>query len=147
MHRFTMGVFAPAGAILLVVAVVDYLKRSRQLCRKVMIGLVAPAAYDLFRLPVVFAEAWGISSVVPQMDLFKVFPLFGTMILGQTAPQPTLSIPVHLIGWAYHFSNGAAFAVVTLTAHLVFGLVMGLVARWLWRIGAMGDLAGSATRR
>ena len=114
------------------------------------------------------------------MNLFKVFPRFGLMILGEPAGTPP-SWPAHAIGWAYHFSNGAtfgvmyvallgeaarrawgwgvlwavglelgmlltpypavfgihvatAFVVVTLLAHLVFGAVLGLLARRMARL-------------
>jgi hypothetical protein len=36
----------------------------------VMAGLVAAVAYDVFRLPFVFANQLGISSVVPPMPLW-----------------------------------------------------------------------------
>ena len=141
-------------------------------------GLIATLAYDLFRLPFVSARKWGIASLVPPLDLFKVFPRFGAMILGQPVEQPSYSPTAHLIGWAYHFSNGltfgvmytamigegarrpwgwavlmavglelamlltpyphvfgiqvgAVFVAVTLAAHLIFGLVLGLLTHWL----------------
>ena len=55
-----------------------------QLLRKLVLAAVA---YDVFRLPFVFAREWGISSVVPPMNLFKVFPRFGAMILAQPLEQ------------------------------------------------------------
>ncbi len=45
-----------------------------------MLGAVA---YDVFRLPFVFAKEWGLDSVLPPLQLFKVFPRFGAMILGE----------------------------------------------------------------
>ena len=41
----------------------------------------------MFRLPFVFAKAWGIEGIVPPMNLFKVFPRFGAMVLGQPLEQ------------------------------------------------------------
>jgi hypothetical protein len=145
-------------------------------------------AYDAFRLPFVFADAWGLERLVPRMPLFKVFPRFGAMILGQPVEQSSYSLAAHVIGWAYHFSNGLTFGVmyaamigegtrrhwawavlmavglelamlltpypqvfgihvgvlfiaVTLAAHLLFGVVLGLVTRWLsgtWRVSEVG---------
>jgi hypothetical protein len=63
-------------------------------------GLVAAAAYDLYRLPFVLQGA----------PLFKVFPRFGEMLLGADGPRWL----VHLLGWGYHFSNGAALGIMFL---------------------------------
>src|SRR5262249_37253216 len=136
--------------------------------------------YDLFRLPFVFAREWGIASVIPPLNLYKVFPAFGAMILGQPLRQTTYSTGTTLLGWAYHFSNGATigvmylaligdaqvrhwawavlvavglelgmlltpypkmfdipvtahFVLVTMAAHAVFGVCLGLVAKGLAR--------------
>src|SRR5258707_14764392 len=64
-------------------------------------GLVAAAAYDLFRLPFVLHGA----------PLFKVFPRFGELLLGNTE----LRWLVQLLGWSYHFSNGAALGIMILS--------------------------------
>jgi len=139
-------------------------------------GLLAAVAYDVFRLPFVFAKEWGIDSIVPPMKLFKVFPRFGAMVLGQPIEQTNYSLTTQIVGWIYHFSNGitfgvmymaligdasrrswwwgvvlavglevamlatpytqffginmsARFVVVTLTAHLLFGIVLGIYVR------------------
>jgi hypothetical protein len=42
--------------------------------------------------------------------LFKVFPRFGELLLGAEEPRWL----VHLVGWAYHFSNGAALGIMFL---------------------------------
>ncbi|MGZ4988579.1 MAG: hypothetical protein ACXWBP_11070 [Limisphaerales bacterium] len=156
------------------------LRGDQQLWRAVMVGLLAgllaAVAYDIFRLPFVFAKQWGIAGIVPPMNLFKVFPRFGAMILNQPIEQPNYSLNAQLAGWIYHFSNGATFGVmymalvgevtkrswiwavlmatgieiamlltpypsffgipitatfvvVNLTAHLIFGAVMGLSSR------------------
>ena len=130
----------------------------------------------MFRLPFVFAREWGIAGVVPPLNLFKVFPRFGAMILGEPIEQASYSWAAQVIGWAYHFSNGLtfgimytallgeaarrhplwgvlfavglelgmlltpypttfgihigpAFIVATLTAHMIFGAVMGWATR------------------
>src|SRR5438034_718328 len=91
MHTFTLFIFLPALAGLAALSLADLTYGDRQLWRGVVIGIVsgvvAAVAYDLVRLPFVFATAWGIDSMVPPLNLFKVFPAFGAMILGQTAAQ------------------------------------------------------------
>jgi hypothetical protein len=143
-------------------------------------GLFAAVAYDVFRLPFVFAREWGIDSIVPPMALFKVFPRFGAMVLGQPIEQEHYSTAAQIIGWIYHFSNGATFGVmylamigsterrhwawaivfavglelgmlftpyagvlsipvttrfvvVTVAAHSIFGVALGLAVQWLER--------------
>ena len=116
MRLFTLFVFLPALVVLLALGFFDWQRGSRDFGRAVLIGLagglLAAIAYDVFRLPFVFANEWGISSVVPPMKLFKVFPRFGAMILGQPIEQGTYSMTAQVIGWVYHFSNGASFGVM-----------------------------------
>src|SRR6266436_6268752 len=115
MRLFTVFIFMPALAALLAFAVFDRQRGDSRLWRAVMIGiaggLLAALAYDIFRLPFVFAKAWGIASVGPPMKLFKVFPRFGAMILGQPIEQSSYSLAAQILGWIYHFSNGATFGV------------------------------------
>lgn len=180
MQWFAIWILLPATGLLCGIALLDRIRGTGELWHGVMIGaiagLIAACAYDLFRLPFVFSREWGLSSMVPAMNLFKVFPRFGAMLLGEAIEQPTYSTAAHLLGWAYHFSNGATFGVmytalvgdararswgwaivmamgleaamlatpytrffgiapsalfmaVTLTAHLVFGVFLGLSAR------------------
>ena len=143
-------------------------------------GLLAAISYDVFRLPFVFAKEWGIDGIVPPMKLFKVFPRFGAMILGQPVEQSSYPLATEIVGWIYHFSNGATFGVmymsiigegtrrhwawavlfavglelgmlftpyptvfnipvttrfivVTMVAHAIFGVGLGLTVRWLAR--------------
>jgi hypothetical protein len=76
-------------------------------------GTVAAIAYDLYRLVFVLQGA----------PLFKVFPRFGELLLGAEEPRWL----VHLLGWSYHFSNGAALGIMFLalvpraSARLLFG--------------------------
>jgi hypothetical protein len=63
-------------------------------------GCVSAVAYDLYRLPFVLNGA----------PLFKVFPKFGEMLLGATEPRWL----VQVVGWTYHFSNGAALGIMFL---------------------------------
>src|SRR5216117_1143178 len=63
MRLFTIFIFLPALAGLLVFAIFDRQRGDGQLWRAVLIGfaggLLAAVAYDLFRLPFVFAKEWG----------------------------------------------------------------------------------------
>ena len=63
-------------------------------------GIIAAFAYDLYRLPFVLRGA----------PLFKVFPRFGELLLGNTEPRWL----VHGLGWTYHFSNGVALGIMFL---------------------------------
>ena len=181
MRIFTFLIFLPALVLLAALALADRQLGDGRLWRAVWMGvgagLLAAVAYDVFRLPFVFAREWGIEAVVPPLKLFKVFPRFGAMILGQPSEQSAYSFAAHLLGWGYHFSNGATFGVmylamigeparrhwawavvmavglelgmlftpypnvfgihvtglfigVTLAAHLVFGVAMGLTTKW-----------------
>jgi len=184
MRLFTIYIFLPALAALFGLALSDRYRGEGRLFRAVLVGLagglLAAVAYDLFRLPYVFANEWGLGSVVPPLKLFKVFPRFGAMILGQPLEQASYSMPAHVLGWLYHFSNGATFGVmyvaiigdptrrhwawavlmalalelgmlltpypqvfgiaittrfvmVTIAAHAIFGVALGLTVRWLAR--------------
>jgi hypothetical protein len=116
MRAFTMFIFAPAMLVFFVVALFDRLRGDGMLWRAVLIGfvggLLAAVSYDVFRLPFVFAKEWGIASIVPPMNLFKVFPRFGAMVLGQPIEQSQYSVVTQIVGWIYHFSNGATFGVM-----------------------------------
>jgi hypothetical protein len=129
MRTFFYAILLPATAALYGIALLDRAKGDRRLFRAVMIGslagLVGAVVYDVFRLPFVFSDAWGMGKIgIPQMPLFKVFPRFGALILGEPmeqgvpAGQPGsawgagYSLAAHLLGWLYHFSNGATFGVM-----------------------------------
>jgi len=116
MRIFTLYIFVPAVLVLFGFALFDRARGDRILWRAVLIGfaggLFAAVAYDIFRLPFVFAREWGIVSVVPPMGLFKVFPRFGAMVLGQPIEQSHYSLTAQIVGWIYHFSNGATFGVM-----------------------------------
>jgi hypothetical protein len=133
MSLFTAFVFLPALIVLCGLALFDRFRGTGHVWRAVWVGLlgglVAAVAYDVFRLPFVFAKQWGIDSVVPPMNLFKVFPRFGAMVLGQPVEQSEYSTATQLIGWVYHFSNGATFGVMYLA-------LIGHARRhhWIWGI-------------
>jgi hypothetical protein len=133
MRAFTLYVSLPALAVLVVLVACDAGSGDGRLVRGVAIGagagLVAAVAYDVFRLPFVFARELGIAGVVPPLNLFKVFPRFGAMILGQPVEQPSYSPAAQLVGWAYHFSNGLTFGVMY-TAMIGEGARRG----WGWAV-------------
>jgi hypothetical protein len=133
MQVFTVAIVLPATVALIAVAVLDRLKGDGRVWHGVVIGavagLIAACTYDVFRLPFVFSREWGLASVVPPMNLFKVFPRFGAMVLGEPAEQPTYSLTAHLVGWTYHFSNGVTFGVM-------YVALIGDARRrsWLWAV-------------
>jgi hypothetical protein len=186
MRVFSWAVFAPALVCLVIVAIVDRMHGDRRLAWAIWIGsvagLLASVAYDIFRIPFV-AAASGSTDLVPALPLFKVFPRFGAMLLGEPLEQASYSAAAHVLGWAYHFSNGMTFGimyvamagaperrswgwavlmaaglelamlltpypkvfgivvtptfvVVTLAAHIIFGVTLGCVALWMarWRM-------------
>lgn len=184
MRSFTIWISVPAMLALGAMVVLDRVRGDGRLAREVAVGavagLAAAVAYDIFRLPFVFAAEWGLAPVVPPLKLFKVFPRFGAMILGEPIEQSSYSLGAHGLGWAYHFSNGLTFGVmyaamigdasrrhwawavvlavglemgmlfspypsvfgihvgptfvaVTLAAHVIFGVVLGLWIRSSWR--------------
>lgn len=136
MRTFTLLILIPATVALYGLAILDRVRGDRHLWRAVLIGTLAGLAgaivYDVFRLPFVFSKAWGLEGIVPQMPLFKVFPRFGALILGEPLEQQSYSLAAHLLGWAYHFSNGATFGVM-------FAAMIGEASRrygggWLWAV-------------
>jgi hypothetical protein len=184
MRLFTLWILIPSSALLVAIALLDRASGRGTLSRAVLIGalggLLAAVAYDLFRLPFVVADIHQIGPASMRLPLFKVFPRFGAMILGETfsaaQADSQFSWAAHWVGWAYHFSNGIAFGVmymamvgdagrrswawavllatgielamlftpyttyfglhssfrfvlVTLAAHIVFGLALGLYCR------------------
>jgi hypothetical protein len=133
MRLSTPSLFAPCAIALFVLALFDRRQGDGELWRAVLIGatagLLAAWAYDIFRLPFVFSEEWGLSAVVPPMKLFKVFPRFGAMILGQPIEQAGYSPSAQILGWLYHFSNGTTFGIM-------YVAMIGNPARrhWAWAV-------------
>jgi hypothetical protein len=137
MRTFTFFILIPATVALYGLAVLDFRRGDRRLARALVIGTLAglagAVAYDIFRLPFVFSDAWGLGRLgIPQMPLFKVFPRFGALILGEPLEQPSYSLTAHLVGWVYHFSNGATFGVMF--AALIGEAVGRWGGGWLWAV-------------
>jgi hypothetical protein len=133
MRLFAGAVFVPAMVLLAGLALYDHWRGDGRLTRAVLIGavggLLAAVAYDLFRLPFVFARQWGIAGIVPALNLFKVFPAFGAMLLGQPIQQAHYSQAVQWLGWVYHFSNGLTIGVMYLAL-----IGDGSRRHWSWAV-------------
>jgi hypothetical protein len=137
MRTFTLAILIPASMVLIAMAIVDRFWGCGLLWRGVVIGgvagLVAACAYDVFRLPFVIAAADGVGPEWLRLPLFKVFPRFGAVILGQPFDAHTtdsqFSLAAHLVGWIYHFSNGLTFGVMYMA-------LVGDASRrsWLWAV-------------
>ena len=137
MRAFTFFVLIPCSILLVAIALLDRARGDRRLWQAVLIGaiggFVAAVAYDVFRLPFVLASIDQTGPDWLRLPLFKVFPRFGAMILGNpfdakmTDSQFTLAD--HLVGWTYHFSNGITFGVMYMA-------MIGSATRrsWLWAI-------------
>ena len=174
MRTFALVTFAPATLALILLARRD--KNARVwVVQGAIGGIVAAVVYDVFRLPFVLSG----------YPLFAVFPKFGQMLLDVPLTTSPNEVPfsAHVVGWIYHFINGASlgimflalcarptrkalfcgailwallveillllspyyrffklhldpktFLVLTLSAHAVFGVVLGW---WLsWRVAA-----------
>lgn len=138
MRTFFYAILLPATAALYGLAVLDRVRGDRRLWRGVIIGSLAglfgAVLYDLFRLPFVFSDAWGMGVLgIPQMDLFKVFPRFGALILGEPMEQPAYSLAAHALGWAYHFSNGATFGVMFAAMYAGASEALGAARSGIWK--------------
>jgi Family of unknown function (DUF6789) len=137
MRQFTVAILIPATAILIALAIADRVKGEGILWRGVVIGAIAgffaACSYDVFRIPFVIAAAHDAGPDWLRQPLFKVFPRFGAMILGEpfdaTTPDAQFSLAAHVIGWIYHFSNGITFGVM-------YVALIGNVTRrgWLWAV-------------
>jgi hypothetical protein len=198
MRLFTFAILLPATAVLIALAIADRYRGEGMIWRGVVIGafagLFAVIAYDIFRIPFVVAAADKVGPDWLRLPLFKVFPRFGALILGEPFDAKTtdsqFTLMAHLIGWLYHFSNGITFGVMyvalignpskhswfwavlfatflefamlftpytgffgiglttkfviaTMAAHTIFGIVLGLLTRWIdarWtpEIGQLG---------
>jgi hypothetical protein len=137
MRVFTFAILIPATAVLVVLAIADRMHGEGLLWRGVVIGavagLAAAFAYDLFRIPFVIAAADKVGPDWLRLPLFKVFPRFGAMILGEpfdaTTTDAQFSLLAHLVGWTYHFSNGITFGVMYMA-------LIGDASRrsWFWAV-------------
>jgi hypothetical protein len=122
MRIFTFWILIPATLALLAVALGDRQFGNSLLWHNIVIGsiagLAAAVAYDLFRIPFVVAAIDHVGPPWLRLPLFKVFPRFGAMILGQsfTAAQTDsqFTLTAHLVGWIYHLSNGITFGIMYL---------------------------------
>jgi hypothetical protein len=79
-------------------------------------GLAATVVYDGVRFLVERGHLFGYNGFVPIL-------LFGSWITG----RPTTSTVARLVGWTYHYWNGATFGVI-------YALALGR-KRWWWGVG------------
>ncbi|MBI3268352.1 MAG: hypothetical protein HYZ53_04970 [Planctomycetes bacterium] len=97
MRAFAGLVTAPATVALVVLSAA-----RRDVGRRVLAGawagLWATVAYDLVRVPFALRGFY----------VFKSMAAFGLWLTG----EPSDSFATDMVGWAYHFSNGAAFGIV-----------------------------------
>lgn len=137
MRLFTFAILIPAMVVLVALAIADRLRGDGLLLRGVVIGAVAgllvACAYDVFRIPFVVAAIDKVGPEWLRLPLFKVFPRFGALILGQpfdaTTTDSQFTLAAHLIGWVYHLSNGITFGV------MYMALVGDASQRsWLWAV-------------
>jgi hypothetical protein len=137
MRTFTFAILIPATVVLIALAVVDRARGDGLLWRGVVIGAVAgflaAFAYDIFRIPFVVAAIDNVGPDWLRLPLFKVFPRFGALILGEpfdaTTTDSQFTLAAHLVGWIYHFSNGITFGVMYMA-------LVGDASRrsWLWAV-------------
>src|SRR3954469_17451171 len=137
MRTFTFAILIPSTVLLVLITAMDYLKGDRRLFHAVMIGaaggFLAAIAYDLFRLPWVLGYADHVGPAWLRLPLFKVFPRFGALILGQpfteTQTDSQFTLAAHVVGWVYHLANGVTFGVMYMA-------MIGDAVRksWLWAL-------------
>jgi hypothetical protein len=137
MRTFTFAILIPATVALMALAVVDRIRGDGLLWRGVVIGAVAgflaACAYDIFRIPFVVAAIDKVGPDWLRLPLFKIFPRFGALILGEpfdaTTVDSQFTLMAHLVGWVYHFSNGITFGVMYMA-------LIGDASRrsWLWAV-------------
>lgn len=137
MRAFTFWVLVPSMILLVVMALLDWRRGDGRLLRAVVIGtiggFIAAVSYDVFRIPFVLAATDHVGPTWLRLPLYKVFPQFGAMILGQSfspnQPESQYSFSAHLVGWIYHFSNGMTFGVMYMA-------LIGDARRrsWIWAI-------------
>ncbi len=143
MRTFTLWVLIPSTIALIAIALLDLAKGDRRLFRACLIGaiggFVAAVAYDVFRVPFVVGAIDHTGPAWLRLPLFKVFPRFGAMILGEpftpTQTDSQFTLTAHLVGWAYHFSNGITFGVMYMA-------MIGDASRrsWWWAIALAAGL-------
>jgi len=109
MRAFACWALLPATALLIGIAIASQRRPDKYgnaaatwIIEGALGGVIAACAYDLFRVPFVLSG----------FPLFKVFPMFGQMLLGTNTAD--FSWPVQVVGWTYHFSNGAALGIMFL---------------------------------
>lgn len=104
MKVFTPCVLFPSTLLLIYLALTGQSNTRRIIREGALAGLFAAVIYDVFRVPFVLAGK----------PLFAIFPKFGQMLLYGTLATNDTGVGVQAVGWAYHFSNGAALGIMFL---------------------------------
>ena len=104
MRTFTPIVLLPATLVLIFLAFRGNAQTRFIIVQGAVAGLLAAVVYDVFRVPFVLAGK----------PLFGVFPQFGQLLLYGQLVKGDESLPVQIVGWAYHFQNGMALGIMAL---------------------------------
>ena len=104
MRTFTPIILLPATLILIYLALRGNAQTRFIVVQGALAGLLAAVVYDVFRVPFVLAGK----------PLFDVFPQFGQLLLYGHLVKGDHSLPVQIVGWAYHFQNGMALGIMAL---------------------------------
>ena len=102
MRVFAPCVLLPATLILIFLGARGQSQTRFIIVQGALAGLLAAVIYDLFRVPFVLAGK----------PLFGVFPQFGQLLLYGHLVAGDNSLPVQIVGWAYHFQNGMALGIM-----------------------------------
>ena len=137
MRTFTIWILIPSTFLLIAMAILDYVRGDRRLFRACCIGAIggflAAVAYDVFRIPFVVGAIDHVGPMWLRLPLYKVFPQFGAMILGEryspTQTDSQFTLMAHIVGWVYHFSNGITFGVMYMAS-----IGDARKRSWLWAI-------------
>lgn len=101
MRFFAPCVLLPATILLIILAFKGQSQTHFIIVQGALAGVFAAVVYDLFRVPFVLAGK----------PLFGVFPQFGQLLLFGKL-NGDVSFWPQLVGWIYHFSNGAALGIM-----------------------------------
>ncbi len=101
MRAFAPCILLPATLLLAILALKGSSQTRFIIAQGALAGVFAALVYDLFRLPFVLAGK----------PLFGVFPQFGQLLLFGELNGDTSFWP-QIVGWTYHFSNGAALGIM-----------------------------------
>jgi len=95
-------------------------------------GLLATAAYDIVRVPIVHGG----------VPVFKAISYFGTVLLGQNRS----TVSSEILGWSYHLANGVSFALmyaaVAFRPNVITAVLWGLVLEGTMHLTPYAEVFG-----